>query len=429
MQNHYFRDVDTQRTPASFGQRLLWILDRYRGAGGALNCPMLCRLHGPLDEPRLRDALTTLAGRHESLRTTFTGRGPRLTQVVAPPDVLPVTTTDLSGASDPETAVAEALSAELRTRIEPAQRSVRVTLWRMGPERHLLSVNAHHLVTDAWSCAVLFRELWQLYDGDAALPAPHQYREFATWQRGLEESGQLRRHEGFWRTRLADARLPELPAGPEPVDAGGPSGIASGHVPLRATRRLRQLARRHQTTPFAVMLALFFATLHDVTGQRDLTVSSVFANRSRPEHQQVVGFLANLVLLRTTVPDDGDFQDLLRATHTTVMDAFVHQALPYHMLPPSVAGNIKADELVFQMLAEPAERIRAGGMEVEAFVPDGISTRYRTELAVVPRLDGMQVLLFHTDLEPAYARDLVDRYVRMAEQVAMASVRESAPSR
>jgi len=74
--------AEVRSIPASVAQRLLWVLEQHRGRHGSANCPIVLRLRGPLDGPRLSDGLSALTARHESLRTTFAGRGTRLTQVV-----------------------------------------------------------------------------------------------------------------------------------------------------------------------------------------------------------------------------------------------------------------------------------------------------------------------------------------------------------
>nr|BFE59210.1 hypothetical protein GCM10020063_037360 [Dactylosporangium thailandense] len=410
--------MEPSTSRASTGQRLLWILDRNRGADGALNCPTLCRVTGELDVAALGSALTALTARHESLRTTFTGRGPLLTQLINPPRPVEPVVVDLRATADPAAALRRALAGELATRIDPTRWPVRVTVWRTGDEAWLICINAHHLVTDAWSCAVLFRELWQLYEGGTPEPVACQYRDFADWQRGREGGG-MTRHAAYWRAKLAGARPPVLPAAADGdgPPAGGSATIAAD-IPEDVVRRLRAVGRQERTTLFTVMLALFYATLYRITGQADLTVSSVFANRVRPEHGQVVGFLANLVLLRTTVPGE-DFAELLRRTHGTVRDAFIHQELPYHLLPlDPQRGAGRPDDLVFQMLAEPAERRRVPGAWVEAYVPDGVATRFRAEFALVPRQQGIQVLLFHAGLAPDVAAALTTGYADIAAEVA-----------
>ncbi|WP_202638501.1 condensation domain-containing protein [Bailinhaonella thermotolerans] len=405
--------------PASAGQRLLWFLDRYRGAGGALNCPMVCRIGGPLDTAALEAALDGLAARHESLRTTFEGAGRNLVQVIHPPGPLPL---EHAGAGT-GAAVDEALTAELRTRIDPVERPVRARLWRISPGEHVLCLNMHHLVTDTWSCDVLFRDLAAGYaallgEGPPPPPVGWQYAQYALWQERSLGRGGFRRHEEYWKARLAGVTPPALPLKP----GGGGGRRLSELVEAAGAGGLRELAAARRTTVFAVLLAVYYALLHRTTGQHDLAVASLFANRTRPEVQRTVGFLANLLVLRTSVPPRATFADLVDAARTTVLDASAHQRLPFHLLPQATArgGPVRLDDVVFQLLAEPLDAaVRAGGVEFRGLVPD-VAGRFDFELALMPRGRGFAAKLFYAEdrADPAWARGFAAEYARLAAAAA-----------
>ena len=70
-----------QKIPASVGQRLLWLMDHYRGDGNALNEQVLMRIEGRCDTGIVHEAVQRLSARHGSLRTSFADRGSRLSQV------------------------------------------------------------------------------------------------------------------------------------------------------------------------------------------------------------------------------------------------------------------------------------------------------------------------------------------------------------
>jgi hypothetical protein len=404
--------------PASVGQILLWMIRHYRPDFGALNCPLLCCLRGPLDETALEAALTELTRRHAALRTTFTGRGPALRQVVHDPRPVPVTRTTVD-----ESTVDKLIAEELASPIDIADWPTRVTLWRTGPEDHVLCLNTHHLVTDAWSCGVLFRELRELYGG-ARLdePTSWQYPRFAEHQRTLLAGPDMRRHKDFWRRALTGATLPHFPAR-APRDSESPGAVRED-LDAATANALRALAKRERTTPFAVLLSVFLAQLRRTTGQTDLTVASLFANRSRPEVRDTVGFLANMVLLRAAQPANTTFAELVRRTHDSVIGAFTHQELPYQMLPLHTVetGGARADDVVFQLMADPEYRTTVRGCEFELLVPEGIGSRFRVELAIAPLGDTYRAVLFHTPdrLDTAAASRLLNGYVALAGAVAAA---------
>jgi len=82
---------------------------------------MLCRLRGRLDTSALRAAIDDLGLRHESLRTTFIGRGRDIRQVVHQTGEMDLVEIDVSHHVDPNGTFDAALATELSTPIDPTQ--------------------------------------------------------------------------------------------------------------------------------------------------------------------------------------------------------------------------------------------------------------------------------------------------------------------
>jgi hypothetical protein len=417
--------VETRHVPASVGQRLLWQMDHYRGANGALNCPIFLRLRGALDVNALHVAAHEVSLRHDALRTTFAGRGARLTQLVhSRPKELEMAWSDLSGEPDPEAAVVSAMAAEAQLRVDPENWPVRLSLWRLGAGEHVLCVNMHHLITDGWSCAVVARDLGRLYccraagDHTSLPPVGWQYPRWVEWQRELLQGEQLRRLREYWRRQLTGAQLPDLPRVASPA-RGDQLRTTVEHtvIPRAAVAALEALARRLGTALFTVLLSAYYLLLHRTSGQTDLAVASIFANRSRPELRHTVGFLSNMVVLRSRIDRQATFADLVRDVSDSVIGAFAHQDLPYQLLPLDTlrGSSARPESVVFQLFAGPLERTTGAGLVVEPIivVPEGMGSRWDFELSLAPSGQDLSVLLCHAgDLYRSdWARGFVDDYV------------------
>jgi len=420
--------IALRELPSSIGQRLLWYLDHYRGHDGALNCPVLCRIHGRLDVPALRASIDDLTARHESLRTTFRRRGRDIQQIIHDPQPVPMTELDLAQANAPETGFQEAVARELQTPIDASAWPVRVTLYRIGEEEHALCVNMHHLVTDAWSCGIVLREICLLYERrlgrNSPLPEiPLQYSRFVQWQRESLEGEALRQHQRYWQRQLDNAKLPPLPLDLSRSAAGErQSAREAADIGPAVAESLRQFARTRKTTMFNIMLSAYYALLYRLTGQSDLTIASLFANRQMPEVQQTVGFLANMLLLRTRLGKATRFVDVLSSTHRTVMDAILHQSLPYYVLPIEAirTGPRRPDDVVFQMMAQPLYNTSMADLAVEVIVPEGVGNRFELELALVPQHGGFRAVLFYNPsrLDGGWTRQFISRYAQITQAVA-----------
>lgn len=417
--------------PASIGQRLLWQMDRARGANGALNCPVMLRFRGQVDVDALAAALVALVRRHESLRTTFAGRGPHLTQVIhSEPRPLPLAMVDLAGEPDPAAALWRAVGDEVRLRADPEECPVRARLWRLASDSHVLCLTMHHLVTDGWSCAVVSQEIGELYGqliaGGPELPAVGwPYRRWAEWQRAQLEGQSLARLQAYWREQLAGAAVPALPraADAEPVD--GRTAVLRATLDHVTVEHLDHLARARNTTRFGVLLAIYYMLLRQTTGETDLAIASMFANRTHPELRRTVGFLSNMLVLRARLGPRPSLSEVVADVSRTAVGAFAHQALPYQLLPPRTMrpDSPRADSVVFQMFAGPMRRTRAGDVEIEPVVdiPEGIGSRWEFELSVVPAGTDIGLLLCYANglYDPVWAKRFLDDYVSLAVAAAL----------
>ncbi|WP_241825209.1 condensation domain-containing protein [Micromonospora sp. CB01531] len=421
--------MEALETPASISQRLLWMIKHYRSDFGALNCPVVCRIVGRLDDRALQAAVDQLVVRHESLRTTFHGRGARLVQRVHAPRPQPLAWADAAAAGESPDA---ALARELQTPIDPGQWPARASVWRVGPREHLFCLNLHHLVTDAWSTGILLRDLVACYDaacGGASVPTPvgWQMARFAQAQQELLASDQLARYQRYWRRQLEGSQIPRLDALYPAADNIGAATVATRSVaaelPAATVAGLRELARREKTTMFTVLLAAFHAQLHRLTGQPDLAVASMFANRSRPEVRDTVGLLAGMVLLRAQVARQRSFADLVRHVHAAVIGAFAYQDLPFHLLPTGIVdtGGGRADDVMFNVMSPLRHDLTGGGARFELVVPTEIGSRFPFELALAPVGEHrVQAVLFRAGgwADPALGQDFLAGYLDVAAAAA-----------
>src|SRR5439155_17460137 len=94
---------------------------------------------------------------------------------------------------------------------------LRANLLRMEPEKHLLLLTIHHIVSDGWSMGVLQHELFTLYGAFIeGRPSPLselriQYADFSVWQRQYLQSDILAEQLDYWREQLRDLTALDLP--------------------------------------------------------------------------------------------------------------------------------------------------------------------------------------------------------------------------
>ncbi|MFD8430174.1 amino acid adenylation domain-containing protein [Streptomyces coelicoflavus] len=329
-----------ERLPLSYAQQRQWFLDRFDGTHSAYHIPMALRLTGALDESALAGALDALVARHESLRTLIAEDedGPYQRIVTTTPrcERTPVTEDGL------DAALREAVARPFDLTTETP---VRVHLFAVGPDEHVLLVVVHHIAGDGASVQVLARDLVAAYrsllDGDTPelADAAPQYADFALWQRaalGTEDDPDslLSRQLDHWTAALDG--LPEelaLPAD-RPRPAAGPhrAGRHRLEIPAALHADLARSAKELRATPFMVVQAALAALLSRLGAGTDIPLGSPVVSRSDASLADVVGFFVNTLVLRTDVSGDPSFTALVDRVREADLAAFAHQDVPFERL-------------------------------------------------------------------------------------------------
>jgi hypothetical protein len=399
---------EKRQVPASIGQRLMWIMERRGGANGTLNVFYAFRLRGPLREAALLDACRDIVVRHESLRTTFGGRGPGLTQTVHPPYPMPDRVLRLADVSEAD--LQDAVRAEAHHRIDlETEWPCRVRLFRVDSQNHVLTIVVHHMVTDGWSMGVLMEDLRALYAAhlgysvEIPMLSEWQQADFACWQQRCAENGLFDTKAAYWREILGTGQPIGLPAALRQIspDRVHEPGMLRYDVPAKVEAFFRETAIDHRSSLFSALFAAFSGYLAACTGQGELVLPVFFANRTRKQVRRTVGYLTNLMLLPIDLADRPPFSEVVRRATQILLKAMANQDVPYHVvpLPSGEAGRRRHPELVLDYFKiTGSDALEMTGVEVRSYDLDGgTSAKFALELHFIERSDGLKIACVYSD--------------------------------
>jgi amino acid adenylation domain-containing protein len=383
--------------PLSFAQERLWILDQLQ-PGSAYNVPLVLRLRGRLDAAAWGAAVDELRRRHEVLRTAFrAGRGGPV-QVIAPWAPCPLPLADLA-ALPPPAREAEAARLAAAAAARPfdlaAASSLRTGLLRLAADDHLFLAVFHHIVSDAWSTAVVLAELRAAYaaGGPSPLPGPAvQYADYAVWERRRLAGPELGARIAWWRERLAELPPLELPADrPRAASPSGRGRTLPAALPADLARALESLPG---ATLFMVTLAAFAALLHRVTGSVDVAVGTPAANRDRPELEGLIGLFVNTLVMRIDLAGDPPFATLLARVRDVALAAYAHREVPFDRLVEELRPERRPDENPLFQVAFSLDRpapldFSALGLEVSPVPVHPGRAKFDLYLGLEERPDGI----------------------------------------
>lgn len=395
--------------PASHAQRQVWLLDRLEAASTSYLMPAAVRLSGPLNVAALERALSQVVLRHEALRTVFYEQEGRVLQRVLDTARFHLRVEDLSahGFSATHSAFQPRIEASISKPFDlEREPPFRADLFELSSEEHVLVLTMHHIASDGWSTQLLMRELSECYrayrSGEVPdLPdLPLQYADYSVWQHQRLTGRALETLVDHWRRRLAGApELLELPADrPRPAVRAFRGSSHHFRTSEALARRIEGLCAELNATLYMLLLAAFDVLLHRYTGATDLVVGSPVANRSHREFENLIGFFANVLVMRLDVSGDPSFNEVVARAKEMSHDAFAHQELPFDMLvqalrPPRDPGYAPLVQIVFAVQNTLDAPAQPTDLRFEALPAATHSTKYDLVFTVQRIQDGMEGLI------------------------------------
>src|ERR1043165_6947547 len=399
--------------PLSFAQQRLYFLNQLEGDSSAYNIPRAFRLFGSLNVDALSRAFASIIARHGSLRTIFVEQDGVPLQKILDRIDSPLILIDLNSfpVTARETEVLRLAKTEAEQPFDLAHGPLlRATLLRLSEIEHVLLLTMHHIVSDAWSASVLFRELAEFYKHDGAnLPElAIQYADYAVWQRKYLTGEVLDHQLNYWTQQLAEPSVLELPADrPRPPLQSSRGSECSLMLSHELAGALNELARAHNATLFMTLLAAFQTLLYRYSGQQDICVGSPVANRDRDEVEPLIGFFINTLVFRTDLSGEPAFATLLQRVRKVALDAYSHRDLPFEKLveelqPQRSLSYSPLFQVMLILQNTPSRSLHLAGLKVEPLRLETETAKFDLTLGVGEHEAGLHCVL-------EYNADLFDR--------------------
>jgi amino acid adenylation domain-containing protein len=328
--------------------------------------PVLFRLRGPVDLPRLRAALRSLFATQPALRTVVTAAGQHTVDGWAPP--LPV----VDAAGDPDAIIAELIVREQGRRFDvPGEPTVRTMLARFSPADHVLLISADRTLLDDRARAALLHELVAHYSGESTTDS-------APTEHPIEPDTE------YWLEKLAG--VPNALALPADRPHRTNKEFRCATYEFELPDGLRELTGG---TPFTAALAGLVAVLARYGRTDDFLIGTVAAPGTA-----AIGRHETLVPVRADTHGEPTVRDLLDRTAATLADALRHPDFPFDELATSRdPGRLPLIQAVCTPVPPAPEPISVAGLEFELLAGGEDSSHFDLAASVIDTGTAMRVRL------------------------------------
>lgn len=335
-------------------QKQLWLWQQ--AASKQLGSICAVSIEGNLQRQVLREAVSNVVVRHEILFTSFR-RPPGMKtpfQVISEEAHFDWQEEDLSASpSDFQQArVREVFEAEQQRLFDFEQDPLfRLSLLRLGDDRHILLINLAAMCGDSRTLSNLIREVAGSYESclnhKSTAGEPLQYADYAEWQNELLEAtdDEAQKGKDYWKKQetfaVRDLILP-LERRRAETQVFDPH-VVSFEVDRDLHGKIELRAQESQTTPAAVLLACWQALLWRLTGESEFFVSCLFEGRKLEDLSDGLGLYAKYSPVHC-IAGNRSFLDYLQEIGKTMAAAEEWQEYYNAVIPKQPAVAFEFEE-------------------------------------------------------------------------------------
>ncbi len=345
LQQHLHPAPKGAQLPLAFSQLRFWLNYQRHPNDCIYNTFNSFKITGELSIERLQQAFNVLIKRHAVLRTRFQAEHDRTLQIIEADKKIPLVVESLEHLSSTEkdNVLKQHTQYENTTPFDLSAGIVlRLHLFCLSEQEHMLTVSGHHIVLDMWSLMRLLQELNQTYtqlinEKPLAEHSPTvQLADVAYWQHQSLNTEKRAIRQAYWQTLLHnEPALLTLPTDYPRLEK--PDQQVNTHwqiLPSTMLKDLQALARQQQSTLFNVLLTTYATLLWRYSGQQDFMMGCPVSNRDGVQLDEIMGCLATVLLIRVHIKPHEAFADFLQRMQTQVVSALEHQDVPFEQLQP-----------------------------------------------------------------------------------------------
>ncbi|MCY8785573.1 non-ribosomal peptide synthetase [Bacillus spizizenii] len=315
--------------PVSSAQKRMYLLSHTEGGELTYNMTGAMSVEGAIDLERLTAAFQKLIERHEVLRTSF-----ELYEGEPAQRIHPSVEFTIEQIQAREEEVEDHVLDFIKSFDLAKPPLMRVGLIELTPEKHVLLVDMHHIISDGVSMNILMKDLNQFYEGIEPDPLPIQYKDYAVWQQTEAQRQNIKKQEAYWLNRFHD----EIPVLDMPTDYERPAirdyeGESFEFlIPIELKQRLSQMEEATGTTLYMILMAAYTILLSKYSGQEDIVVGTPVSGRSHMDVESVVGMFVNTLVIRNHPAGRKTFEDYLNEVKENMLNAYQNQDYPLEEL-------------------------------------------------------------------------------------------------
>jgi surfactin family lipopeptide synthetase A len=315
-------------------QKNIWFASQRTEASIAYNMNAVYEIQGSLNISILRQALSQVINKHESLRTNFFALEGIPKQKIKPAAEVNFELKTI----EVEREQFDTVAASILYKEFELEQDLLVRLYHVVTDEltQYLLFSTHHIIMDGWSVEVFIKELMSIYnqlsEGNEyeMSQLPFQFKDYSEWinNQPLDENA-----AAYWGKELKGYQTKDSFFRDLKHDEVSFNGNQV-HFIIDASEKteLVKLADTLNLTVYSILISLVGSFIHKYSKHKDICIGTVNSGRNSTKLFPFIGMFVKTVPLRFMIEEEDTFSEVSYTINQKIIDSFENSNFPFTTL-------------------------------------------------------------------------------------------------
>ncbi|UUZ91995.1 condensation domain-containing protein [Paenibacillus sp. P25] len=319
-----------QRYPVTQPQQRIWYTELLYPNRNTSTIIAIVKIKGRIDVNVLKQAINKVIEQNDSLRIRVTTENGVPYQYVRDHEDQDIECLELNEAQaeqwmlENRPMAIELLNSELH----------RFVILRISDEETWLHFKMHHMISDGISMNLtvnqISRNYLKLVNGEHVPNEGSSYLDFIQAEHEYEQSERYHKDRSYWLEKFST--MPEATGLKQynPLTMDTEARVQSFTLSDELYQGVKAFCEQHQISIFNFFLSALYIYMHKVTGENDIAIGTLYANRTTKKEKEMIGMFVSTVATRMQVEPNQELISFLKNTAKEQAAILRHQRYPYN---------------------------------------------------------------------------------------------------
>ena len=318
-------------------QKSIWVTEQYYMGSSINNICGTATIQEKVDFEKLEEAIRIVCQKHDNFWLKVKVENGEVKQILSEREQIQVDIINIADKNDLE----KEREKIVRTAFQlENSRLFNFYIFRFADGKGAFMLNIHHLISDAWTLALICNEIIKTYSAlkqnqEIETKAIYSYIDYIKSEQEYQKSEKFNKDKQYWLERFKT--IPEVATIPgsvkENIDTLNQRAKRKQYeISENEVKKIKQYCKENKISLYNFFMAIYAIYIGEISNLDEFVIGTPILNRTNFKEKNAAGMFINMAPFKINIDEKKEFKTFVKEIAKDSMDMLKHQKYSYQCL-------------------------------------------------------------------------------------------------